>query len=147
MSRQHYATLLRDTSRCGVYSAPRQVMDELLAAAEASGFATFRIDLATVLDKEGLFERLATALEFPNWFGRNWDALADCLGDLSWMEAKGYVILLEHSDDFRSSNSADFTTALQVFESAAEVWRDEGVPFWVLVEINPEGGGYLPVIE
>jgi RNAse (barnase) inhibitor barstar len=122
-------------------------MAELLAAAEAAGFATFRIDLADVMDKEGLFERLATALEFPNWFGRNWDALADCLGDLSWLEAKGYVILLERSDGFRTSHSADFATALQVFEAAAEVWRDGRVPFWVLVDMQPDGMAYLPVIE
>jgi RNAse (barnase) inhibitor barstar len=122
-------------------------MAELLAAAEAAGFATFRIDLATVLDKEGLFERLATALEFPNWFGRNWDALADCLGDFSWLEAKGYVILLERCDDFCASHGADFATALQVFEAAAEVWRDERVPFWVLVDIHPDGIAYLPAIE
>jgi RNAse (barnase) inhibitor barstar len=147
MSRQHYATLLGDTSRCGVYHAPRQGMPELLAAAEAAGFATFRIDLAAVLDKEGLFECLATALGFPNWFGRNWDALADCLGDLSWLEAKGYVILLERSDGFRTSNGADFTTALQVFKAAAEAWRDKRVPFWVLVDMHPDGMDYLPVIE
>lgn len=147
MSRQHYATLLLDSSRCGVYHAPRQGMSELLAAAEAAGFATFRIDLATVFDKEGFFERLATALAFPNWFGCNWDALADCLGDLSWLEAKGYVILLERCDGFRASCGADFATALQVFAAAAEVWRDERVPFWVMVDMRPNGMAYLPVIE
>ena len=32
--------------------------------------------------KAELLDGLADALEFPRWFGRNWDALADCLGDL-----------------------------------------------------------------
>ncbi|MCZ7655132.1 MAG: barstar family protein [Rhodocyclaceae bacterium] len=34
-------------------------------------------------DRTTLFECLATTLKFPDWFGHNWDALADCLSDLS----------------------------------------------------------------
>ncbi|MFJ8579921.1 barstar family protein [Micromonospora sp. NPDC093277] len=31
--------------------------------------------------RAGLFDALATALALPDWFGRNWDALADVLAD------------------------------------------------------------------
>ncbi|WP_446686701.1 barstar family protein [Pseudofulvimonas gallinarii] len=27
---------------------------------------------------------MAAVFRFPEWFGDNWDALADCLADLSW---------------------------------------------------------------
>ncbi|CAM5500069.1 Barstar (barnase inhibitor) domain-containing protein OS=Streptomyces glaucescens OX=1907 GN=SGLAU_05885 PE=3 SV=1 [Streptomyces glaucescens] len=39
------------------------------------------VDLAGVTDKAGLMDRCARALDLPEWFGRNWDALADGLGD------------------------------------------------------------------
>jgi RNAse (barnase) inhibitor barstar len=32
--------------------------------------------------RAGLFTEWATALAFPDYFGRNWDALVDCLRDL-----------------------------------------------------------------
>lgn len=147
MNREHYERVLRDIARAGVYHTPQQGMGDLLAAAEASGFSICRIDLAPVRDKAALFERLATALEFPDWFGHNWDALADCLGDLSWLPADGYLILLEHCDSFRTRHSGDFATALQVFTAAAEAWRDERVPFWVLVDMHADGIAYLPGIE
>ncbi|MBV6409762.1 MAG: barstar family protein [Burkholderiales bacterium] len=147
MSRAHYEPLLRNAERCGVYHAPQQGMADLLAAAEVSGFAVFRIDLAGVGSKDDLFARLATALEFPGWFGRNWDALADCLGDLSWLRANGYLILLEHCDGFRVSHGRDFATALQVFAAAAEAWRGEQVPFWVLVDMHADGIAYLPGLD
>ncbi len=144
MNRKHFEQLLRDTAHTGVYRAPQQGISDLLAAAEASGLTIHRIDLAPVRDKSALFDRLATALEFPDWFGHNWDALADCLSDLSWLPADGYVILLEHCDDFQATQAEDFATALQVFAAAVSSWREENVPFWVLVDMQADGIACLP---
>ena len=52
-------------------------------AARGTRLDVARVDLAGARDKEALLERLATALDFPDWFGGNWDALEDCLTDLS----------------------------------------------------------------
>ena len=112
MNREQYERVLRDIARAGGYHTPQQGMGDLLVAAEASGFSICRIDLAPVRDKAALFERVATALEFPDWFGHNWDALADCLGDLSWLPADGFLILLEHCDGFSTRHSGDSSTAL-----------------------------------
>ncbi|HRG72048.1 MAG TPA: barstar family protein, partial [Thauera aminoaromatica] len=46
-----------------------------------------RIDLAGCTDKAGVLARIATALHFQESFGHNWDALSDCLCDLSWLPA------------------------------------------------------------
>jgi len=46
--------------------------------------------------KAELLSYLARKLDFPYYFGRNWDALADCLHDLSWLE--DVAIRLVHAD-------------------------------------------------
>ncbi len=35
-----------------------------------------------VHDKSGFMDAVSEALALPGWFGRNWDALAECLGDV-----------------------------------------------------------------
>lgn len=35
--------------------------------------------------KAGTLAGFAAVLHFPDWYGGNLDALADCLGDLSWL--------------------------------------------------------------
>ena len=40
---------------------------------------------AGVSGKKQLMRALEEALRFPEYFGRNWDALSDCLRDLSWL--------------------------------------------------------------
>jgi RNAse (barnase) inhibitor barstar len=144
MSREHYGKVLRDTARAGVYHTPPQGMADLVAAAESAGYAVYRVDLGGAKDKDALLERLALSLEFPDWFGHNWDALQDCLTDLSWQPAEGHIVILERCDGFRADHGEDFATALQVFAAASDYWREEGVPFWTLVDMHADGIAYLP---
>ncbi len=55
--------------------------------------ASVRAGITTV---EELHDVLSEALHLPNYFGRNWDALDEVLGDLSWLAPRRVVIL--HAD-------------------------------------------------
>jgi RNAse (barnase) inhibitor barstar len=93
--------------------------------------------------KRRLLSVLARELAFPAYFGANWDALADCLTDLSWAPAEGYAILLSRLTGLAQQ---DYFTALDVLEEAAIFWADNEVPFYVLME----GAGrhaYLPEVK
>ncbi|WP_374244396.1 barstar family protein [Zoogloea sp.] len=102
-------------------------------AAESLEYPVHRVDLARVTTKEAFLAAVGEALAFPDWYGHNWDALADCLTDLSWMAADGYVIVLDHADTFAAASPTDFATALSIFQDAADTWREDNIPFWTLV--------------
>jgi RNAse (barnase) inhibitor barstar len=40
------------------------------------------LDGIKITSKESFLKEIAEALEFPEWFSHNWDALEDCLRDL-----------------------------------------------------------------
>ena len=65
-------------------------MSQALQAPATPPLQPHRIDLAGCTDKAELLARIARTLRFPDWFGHNWDALADCLCDLSWLPADAY---------------------------------------------------------
>jgi hypothetical protein len=44
--------------------------------------------------KQDLLRALAVGLKFPSYFGYNWDALEECLNDLSWLGKGANVVLL-----------------------------------------------------
>ncbi len=47
--------------------------------------------------KQDLLRALDDGLKFPDYFGWNWDALEECLSDLSWLHApQGIVLLHKH---------------------------------------------------
>ena len=58
------------------------------------------VDGAQLKDEGELLGAIALAFDFPGYFGGNWDALLDCLSDMSWAPAKGYVLVLLNSGVF-----------------------------------------------
>ncbi len=44
--------------------------------------------------RRDLFRALFTELKFPKYFGQNWDALEECLCDLTWLDSPAGVVLL-----------------------------------------------------
>lgn len=133
-----------DSSRAGVYPLPQGGLADLRSAAEQQGLALFYIDLAGITSKDRFLAAVAQALGFPDWFGRNWDALEDCLTDMSWQPAGGYVLILAHADDFHMADEDSFALALRILQTAAEFWREDGIPFWALVDLRSSGTAVLP---
>jgi hypothetical protein len=98
-------------------------------------FAVARVDLAGCRDKADALARIGKALQFPGRFGANWDALADCLGDLSWLLAPGYLLLIENSSEWQAAENEDFDTLLAILNEAALEWRERNVAFWALLPL------------
>jgi RNAse (barnase) inhibitor barstar len=116
------------------HSGVRQLVadaNDIEQLAKALGLVIVRIDLARLSSKTGLLGRAASALRFPEWFGKNWDALSDCLTDLSWLDGKGWVIIFENAKAFAERKPQLFENAVEVFQAASDYWRRAGKPFWV----------------
>lgn len=141
MSYQH---LLTRVEHAGVYHMPLDGEEDLVSAAEQNGYVVFRVDLAKAANKQQLLDSLGRAMRFPDWFGHNWDALMDSLADLGWAPAEGYVVILERCDGIHGRAEADFVQMLQVFENAANEWREQGIPLWCFVDMQADGINWLP---
>jgi RNAse (barnase) inhibitor barstar len=120
---------LANPARNGAWLVSAVDLDVLDAAAHAEGHSVRRISLAGCQEKTDLLQRIAGALAFPKTFGANWDALADCLGDLGWLpQAGGYVWLFDHAGDLRDVSEHDFDVLCDILDGACAGWRDRGTP-------------------
>ena len=124
---------LSDATGAGLRRVAPRWREELLESARIAGLYCAQIDLAGCRDKATFLRRMAAALEFPACFGQNWDALADYLGDLEWLPAEGYLLLLEDAADLRDAACEDYRVAIGVLADTVETWRERGIPFWVFV--------------
>ena len=120
----------------GAYLVGESDLDTLDAAAHAEGHLVRRISLAGCRDKHDLLQRIAKTLAFPETFGANWDALADCLGDLEWLpNAGGYAWLFDHAGDLRDASESDFDMLCDLLEDACATWRSHGTPCFAFLAL------------
>lgn len=138
------AKQLADAQQCGVYQLKRKVED-IEHAARKAGLALFRIDAGNIRDKKGFVDEIAKTMHFPDYFGRNWDALNDCLTDLDWLPAKhGYVVVFENMEHFGANSQRGFSQTTEVLRSVSEYWKSQGRPFWAFITSSSGWDSTLP---
>lgn len=81
---------------------------------------------AGIRTKAELLVALVSAGRFPDYFGGNWDALQDCLRDLSWISNR--KVLVVHSDLPLHSNPAECRTYLEILQTALADWAESVKP-------------------
>jgi hypothetical protein len=129
--------VLAEPAQAGVFHLGPDTRAAAQAAASA-GLLVAYVDIGHAHDKEHFAEHVAEALRFPDGPDVAWEAFAKGLTDLSWLEAKGWVVILEKSKHFCAGHRHEFEDAMRVMADAAAQWRGRGKPFWTLIG-GPEG--------
>jgi len=88
---------------------------------------------ADATTKQQVLSRIATAFHFPKHFGKNFDALADCLTDLAYKAGPqpGFLVVIEQLPNTPKFDKEARETLLDVFRDAADFWAERKVAFRV----------------
>jgi hypothetical protein len=99
------------------------------------------LDAARMANADLLFEQFDRGLRFPDYFGWNWDALSDCLRDLAWFSADGYLIVVTNAAHLLADEPSLRAVLFRTLRTAARHWArpagSEPVPFNVVLLCPP----------
>ncbi|VVE49941.1 barnase inhibitor [Pandoraea iniqua] len=106
---------------------------ELADEAERLGQHFLYANCAQAQSKAEVLETIATSFQLPKHFGKNFDALHDCLTDLVSRSGAqpGFVVVLEGLPVATKFDKDARETLLDVFRDAAEFWGERRVSFRV----------------
>jgi RNAse (barnase) inhibitor barstar len=121
--------LLRGDRAPGLYKVtPDLETDALSAICEEEGWQLFVLDGEKITNKAEFLQACAIAMQFPDYFGQNWDAFHDCITDLDWLNAKGYLLVYTQPDVFAKTHPGDWETLLELLQDAVDDWAETESP-------------------
>jgi RNAse (barnase) inhibitor barstar len=139
--------IIRDPEASGVYLYKSTLrLQDLKRLAKEQGLALFHIKGDQINDKSQFLRSVAETLQFPDYFGSNWDALGDCLTDMSWNDSAGYIIVYDHPHILADNSPEDFRTLVLIFQESARFWSEEGIVFVVVFHGKEMDGHDFPSI-
>jgi len=106
-------------------------VDELLEAAQGAGQHFLYANLTNAQSKQDVLEGIAESFLFPAHFGKNLDALYDCMTDLVHKSGSqpGFVVVLEQLPDNPRFDRESREQLLDVFRDAADFWGERKIAF------------------
>lgn len=103
---------------------------------DVAGDPTYlKLSLININSKEALLKSVGDALGFPDYFGLNWDALDECLMDLSWLDNRKIVLVLLDSKFAWSDIPLEMGGLTESWLNAASHWSKEKVPFHLVMAV------------
>jgi len=91
---------LLQNSFIALYLRP-EFLAEDVNALKSLGYLATEFDSSSWKSEEDFFDTFADALKFPDYFGRNLDALNDCMSDIEIPFDGGLVIAFSKFDSFK----------------------------------------------
>ncbi|MBV8468966.1 MAG: barstar family protein [Burkholderiaceae bacterium] len=146
--------MLLQTVRPNIVQAIRAYrVEDLMDAAQAAGQHFLYANLSSAQSKQDVLEGIAQSFLFPAHFGKNLDALYDCMTDLVHKSGAqpGFVVVLEQLPDNVRFDREAREQLLDVFREAADYWGDRKVQFRCFyscsVALSQESGSWDKATE
>ncbi len=124
-------TLLRSVRPNIVQSIRAYRIQDLQTAAQALGNHFLYANLAHAQTKQDILDLIAQQFMFPAHFGKNFDALYDCMTDPLHKSGPqpGFIIVLEQIPTTPKFDKEAREQLLDIFRDAAEYWADRKISF------------------
>jgi RNAse (barnase) inhibitor barstar len=125
-------TMLLQTVRPNIVQAIRAYrVEDLMQAAESAGQHFLYANLTNAQSKQEVLESIAESFLFPLHYGKQLDALFNCMTDLVHKSGNqpGFVVVLEQLPDNPRFDREAREQLLDVFRDAADFWAERKTPF------------------
>jgi RNAse (barnase) inhibitor barstar len=93
-------------------------------------------DCESWTDDAALLNDFGLKMEFPDYYGQNFNALSDCLGDIEIADDGGRPIVLNRFDSFASKDSESAQILLNILDEKSRAHLMFGRRLMTLVQSN-----------
>ena len=108
------------------------------------GLLVHELDGVECVTKAQLLTAAARAFAFPEYFDPNWDAFEECLCDLEWQPAEGYLLIIQQAHLVLEDTPTEWSTFVGILQSVGKHWGSKqsdrpARPFHTVFVVNRAG--------
>lgn len=86
------------------------------------GFQIVTLEGLRCETKHSLLSEYTRMFGFPSYFGGNWDAFEECLSDLEWIPATGYLTLIKNGERVLCHQEDEYVTLIDILQNIGRGW-------------------------
>ncbi len=119
-------TLLKQFTKSSLLDASSITQDDAVAQAREQGLAAFVVDCDRARSRSAVLRAVVKAVDFPEFFGGNLDALYDCLCDTVLDQKTGMLLWFHNLHSGDPALADDANAILDVCADAMEFANSNG---------------------
>jgi hypothetical protein len=126
------------------YDEATMAIWRLRGATAATGTFVGTLRGSRMRRRDGVFDQFGALLQFPSYFGENWNAFLECMRDLDWLRTSGCVLVVfDPVEVLADGDAGEFSLLLKRLSQVGECWSEADEfrparPFRVLLHATPE---------
>jgi RNAse (barnase) inhibitor barstar len=94
------------------------------------------LDGRAIADESALLASLGKALDFPDYYGENWDAFEECLRDIGEFRPEGCVLVLRHARGLWNHLPRVLGLLVAIWLATVELLIPDGVPLHLVFVLD-----------
>lgn len=114
--------------------SPQADIEQLLQSAESNSWQSFYIKGEGIIDKPTFLDNWSKTMNFPDYFGHNWDAFDDCLLDLEWCDPTPRIVVYNQPEKFAHQAPDEWETVIDVLLVALSYWAKTATPLYIIFQ-------------
>lgn len=123
----------------------RQHFETAVETLRTERFVVHSLDASRWRGRDAAHDALQEAMDFPDYYGRNLDALNDVLSDVPIVDEGGLVLALDRFDEFWRRDPGFSAGLLDVLASASRRLQLFGKSLLVLVRVDDPNSNFGPL--
>ncbi len=143
------AKIINENIVSGVYILDLETpLDQVMEVSNQMGLDTYLLKGENIRDKDSLLTSIGELFKFPDYFGRNWDALEECLSDMFFdKELKGVTLIYDRAEVLFESSPNDFQEFINMLIEITQICETQEDSFVVLLKGFRDNDPGLPIVE
>lgn len=122
-------SMLKKLQKGGLVDVASSEQAEVIGAAEEAGLTSFVVDCDRARNRSAVFRAVVKAVDFPEFFGGNLDALYDCLCDTVLDQKNGLFLWFHNLHSGDPALEEDAVAIQAVCDDVAEFASNNGRSF------------------